>query len=277
MVQLLLVLVGALVVAAIAFGVAALITGADPGLVPSEPDGRAVPLPVNRPLVEEDVSAIRFDTALRGYRMAQVDAALRRTAYDVGYKQELIAVLEAEVAALRDGRVDDADVLAQARAAALSGGTAAADQSSFAGADANAATEPALAIGEPEVLAADGAVVEEEVFISGEPIAEPDKALADGPEATVHSDEALADRDEAPQGDEAPQEEIVAAHDGPLANRDQPQANRRRERAEEDAADPEITLPEVAELAEHRRDRAARGPSPVGSGRRLGEHRGPTA
>ena len=37
-----------------------------------------------------------FDTGLRGYRMSQVDSALRRAAYDVGYKTELVAVLEAE-------------------------------------------------------------------------------------------------------------------------------------------------------------------------------------
>jgi DivIVA domain-containing protein len=118
MAQLLLVLVGALVVGAIGFGIAALIFGGDPGLVPAEPDGRAVPLPRTRPLVEADIAAIRFDTGLRGYRMNQVDAALRRVAYDLGYKEELINVLEAEVAALRDGRADDAELLRRAREAA---------------------------------------------------------------------------------------------------------------------------------------------------------------
>jgi DivIVA domain-containing protein len=121
MAGLLLVLVGALVVALIACGVAALITGSDPGLSATEPDGPAASLPLARPLVEEDLSAVRFTTVLRGYRMAQVDAVLRRTAYDIGYKQELIAVLEAEVAALRDGRLDDAEVLRRAREAALGG------------------------------------------------------------------------------------------------------------------------------------------------------------
>lgn len=117
--QLLLVLVVALTVAAIVFGVAVLITGGDPGLVVAEPDGRAIPLPGTRPLVESDVAEVRFDTAVRGYRMAQVDQALRRAAYDIGYKDELIGVLESEVAALRDGRTADADVLRRAREAAL--------------------------------------------------------------------------------------------------------------------------------------------------------------
>jgi DivIVA domain-containing protein len=123
--QLLLLTIGALVVGAIGFGVAVLISGSDPGLAPVEPEGRAVPLPVDRPLAENDLAGIRFDTAVRGYRMAQVDAALRRAAYDIGYKAELIGVLESEVAALREGRQADADKLRDARAAAsnaISGG-----------------------------------------------------------------------------------------------------------------------------------------------------------
>jgi DivIVA domain-containing protein len=116
---LLYVLLGALVVGAVAFGVAALLTGSDPGLSPAEPEGAAVPLPGDRPLSESDFPRLRFDTALRGYRMAQVDAALRRAAYDIGYKEELIAVLEAEVDALRAGRHEEADALRRARLAAL--------------------------------------------------------------------------------------------------------------------------------------------------------------
>ncbi|MEU9511434.1 DivIVA domain-containing protein [Micromonospora sp. NPDC048169] len=113
--EVLLLLVVALTVAAVVFGVTVLVSGKDPGLTPAEPDGRAVPLPGSRPLDESDVSGVRFDTALRGYRMSQVDAALRRAAYDIGYKTELIGVLEAENAALRDGRTEDADALRRAR------------------------------------------------------------------------------------------------------------------------------------------------------------------
>ncbi|MGC4893412.1 DivIVA domain-containing protein [Micromonospora sp. DT31] len=116
--EVLLLLVVALTVAAVVFGVTVLVSGKDPGLAPVEPDGQAVPLPGGRPLDESDVARTRFDTALRGYRMAQVDAALRRAAYDIGYKSELIGVLEAENAALREGRIEDADALRQARAEA---------------------------------------------------------------------------------------------------------------------------------------------------------------
>ncbi|MFI6779566.1 DivIVA domain-containing protein [Micromonospora sp. NPDC050276] len=113
--QLLLLLVVALTVAAVIFGVTVLVSGRDPGLVPVEPDSQAVALPGTRPLRESDVGAVRFDTGLRGYRMDQVDQAMRRAAYDIGYKSELIGVLESEVIALREGRTDDADVLRQAR------------------------------------------------------------------------------------------------------------------------------------------------------------------
>ncbi|XVU24921.1 DivIVA domain-containing protein [Actinoplanes sp. CA-054009] len=125
--QLLLFIVVALVVAAIVFGVTVMIGGNDSALTPVEPDGRAVPLPSDRPLGEEDVTHTKFDTAWRGYRMAQVDQALQRAAYDIGYKGELIGVLEAEVTALREGRVADADVLRRAREAAIAPVTPAVD------------------------------------------------------------------------------------------------------------------------------------------------------
>ncbi|MBU2663042.1 DivIVA domain-containing protein [Actinoplanes bogorensis] len=117
--QLLLFIVVALVVAAIVFGVTVMIGGGDNALTPVEPDGAAVPLPSDRPLGEEDVVRTKFDTAFRGYRMSQVDQALQRAAYDIGYKGELIGVLEAEVTALREGRTADADVLRKAREAAI--------------------------------------------------------------------------------------------------------------------------------------------------------------
>jgi DivIVA domain-containing protein len=126
MAEFLLVLIAAVVVGAIGFGVSLLITGDDPGIDGHEPDGRSVPLPSSRPLVEGDVNQLRFDTVIRGYRMNQVDTALRRAGYDIGYKEELIQVLEAEIKALREGRQEDADALRDAReaAAAGAGGTA---------------------------------------------------------------------------------------------------------------------------------------------------------
>jgi DivIVA domain-containing protein len=115
MAHLLLIVLGVLVVGAVAYGVTWIVTGRDSGLDPETPDGRAVPLPTTRPLTETDIETIRFDTTLRGYRMDQVDAALRRAAYDLGYKEELIEVLEAEIAAIRAGRTDEAEELRTSR------------------------------------------------------------------------------------------------------------------------------------------------------------------
>lgn len=117
--QLLLFIVVAVVVAAIVFGVTVMLGGGDSGLTPVEADGHAVPLPTDRPLGEDDMGQTKFDVVWRGYRMAQVDQALQRAAYDIGYKGELIGVLEAEVTALREGRLADADVLRKAREAAV--------------------------------------------------------------------------------------------------------------------------------------------------------------
>jgi DivIVA domain-containing protein len=159
--QLLLLTIGALVIGAIGFGVAVLITGSDPGLAPVESQGQPVPLPVDRPLAEGDLTRTRFDTALRGYRMGQVDAALRRVAYDIGYKLELIGVLEAEVEALRDGRPGDADKLRAAREAAahaISGGSRkpTSDAEPAAAAESNA-EEPAATGSATGADSADGA------------------------------------------------------------------------------------------------------------------------
>jgi DivIVA domain-containing protein len=103
----------------IAFAIVVLVTGNDPGLVQLSADGAPADLPTDRPLSETDVNRARFDTGLRGYRTSQVDDALARLAYDVGFKDELIKVLASEVAALRDGRETEADALREVRQRAL--------------------------------------------------------------------------------------------------------------------------------------------------------------
>ena len=152
MAQILLLVTVALVIGALVFGVAALATGNDPGLSPADPDGAARRLPGDRPLVETDVTGLRFDTGLRGYRMAQVDAALARIAYDMGYKHELIEALQAEVEALRAGRLEDAEVLRKAREAAVSGTgqTSGAPSSSGGILPPAPDAEPLIDLGEPE-------------------------------------------------------------------------------------------------------------------------------
>jgi DivIVA domain-containing protein len=182
--QFLLLLAVVLTVGAIVFGITVLVTGDDQGLGAVEPDGRAVPLPANRPLLEEDVQRLRFDTAVRGYRMSQVDAALRRAAYDIGYKEELINVLEAEVAALRSGRFPDAEVLRRARDAAV------------------APLPPAEPAATGTVVVADAGDIGEPTGtgpVPGEPAPvaaaadSPDRAAADPTEAVADADVEVAD------------------------------------------------------------------------------------
>jgi DivIVA domain-containing protein len=180
----LLVLVVVLVVAALVFGVASMLNGDDPGLSAVDPDGRALPLPNNRSLAESDIKTVRFDVTVRGYRMSQVDRVLRRTAYDVGYKDEMIAVLEAEVSALREGRVEDADLLRKAREAA-----------------ANPVPAPVQTLGAGGLSAADESPIDETV--TGEPAADQSAAEEDLEGLTVADDGPLAPADQQHQGPDA--------------------------------------------------------------------------
>ncbi|MFE9652682.1 DivIVA domain-containing protein [Micromonospora sp. NPDC006431] len=190
----LLLLVVALTVAAVVFGVTVLVSGRDPGLVPTEPDGWAVPLPGSRPLDESDIAEVRFDTALRGYRMAQVDQAMRRAAYDIGYKSELIGVLEAEIAALRAGRTEEADALRRTREQAA--GTQPADSPTAGSSPADA---PADGAGETTGTSADAAADSSTDALTAE------AGLAAAPAAAAVEDEAVLPSDTpAPPGPVAP-------------------------------------------------------------------------
>lgn len=71
--------------------------GGDP-LSPTYDDRRDVLVPAQRPLGPEDLTAVRFTTAIRGYRTSEVDALLDR----------LTAQLAAERAA-REGQAEATD------------------------------------------------------------------------------------------------------------------------------------------------------------------------
>jgi DivIVA domain-containing protein len=190
--EILLLLVVALVAAAIVFGVVLAITGAARGLQPVEPDERARRLPGDRPLAERDLGTVRFDVTVRGYRMAQVDAALRRVSYDLGYKQELIAALEAEVAALRDGRTADADLLRERRLAAAAPARPA----------ARAATDPVPPVDDDahaDAGAADETLAPADAVPAGEPgLADDTEAVEGGSAGAAAS---AADQDDATRGE----------------------------------------------------------------------------
>ena len=168
-----LVLVVAIVFGAVVFGVMTLVTGGDSGLRPADPDSRARPLPADRPLVEGDVSNVTFDLAWRGYRMAQVDQTLRRLAYDLGYKTELIQVLEAEILALRDGRLEDADTLAHARISALSQKDVPAGVDGVEPSAVEGPISGQLSTSTPAVAAEDDAVVDDAVVDAAAQQADP--------------------------------------------------------------------------------------------------------
>jgi DivIVA domain-containing protein len=86
-----------LAVLGILFGAAALATYEGDVLKDPHPDDWAAGLPVSS-LQPEDVTELRFDMALRGYRMAEVDAALERLADELAVRDHRIAELERTLA-----------------------------------------------------------------------------------------------------------------------------------------------------------------------------------
>ena len=56
---------------------------APPTNIPHTPHPSHVPLPDDQ-LTPDDIDALRFDTAMRGYRMSQVDAVIDRLRREIG-------------------------------------------------------------------------------------------------------------------------------------------------------------------------------------------------
>jgi DivIVA domain-containing protein len=77
-------------------GVAVVASGRGASLGPSYDDRGDVRLPVDRPVSGDDLRALRFNTALRGYRASEVDALIDR----------LAAQLDDRVAEERDDPLD---------------------------------------------------------------------------------------------------------------------------------------------------------------------------
>ncbi len=75
------------------FAAAVLSTREGSVLADAPPDAVYPALPPG-PLQPEDVTAVRFDMALRGYRMSEVDEVLQRLAGDLRARDERIAALE---------------------------------------------------------------------------------------------------------------------------------------------------------------------------------------
>lgn len=83
------------VVAAVLFGVAAVAAGRGGSMAEAYPDRPDPALPADRPLTGEDLAGLRFGVCLRGYRMAEVDQALRRMAAELAARDARIGELEA--------------------------------------------------------------------------------------------------------------------------------------------------------------------------------------
>ena len=105
MTDFLLIVVAAVVIAGLVFGVFAFAVGREAGLSDPEPDGSSLEPAPDRALTADDLAAARFDVTVRGYRMAQVDALLARAAEELQRSTERVDALEREVAELR--RVPD--------------------------------------------------------------------------------------------------------------------------------------------------------------------------
>lgn len=86
-------LLGVLGVVAVLFATAVLVTRGDPLLAPAEPERADLRLP-DRGVTPDDVRAVRFSLALRGYRMSEVDAVLARLADELAARDARLAALE---------------------------------------------------------------------------------------------------------------------------------------------------------------------------------------
>jgi DivIVA domain-containing protein len=86
--------VGVLVVGGLLFLLASLLLGRGETQPPAELDRSPVELPDDRPVLGDDVRALRMSVAFRGYRMTEVDWLLDQFA-------EVLDERDAEIAALR--------------------------------------------------------------------------------------------------------------------------------------------------------------------------------
>jgi DivIVA domain-containing protein len=83
---------GVLGVLAVLLATALLATRGEPLLADAPPDRPDLPLP-DRPMTADDVDAVRFSTAVRGYRMDEVDAVLARLADELAARDRRLAEL----------------------------------------------------------------------------------------------------------------------------------------------------------------------------------------
>ena len=100
-------MLGVIGVLVVLFGAAAVALRDEAVLVDAPPDRADLALPTEGPIGSGDLERLRFGMALRGYRMAQVDAVLDRVAAELAGRDQQLAAATSEVERLRArGAVD---------------------------------------------------------------------------------------------------------------------------------------------------------------------------
>ena len=92
--------IGVLVVLFVAAVVA---TNTDEVLIDVLPDAADLDLPTTA-IQAEDLAALRFSQALRGYRMDEVDGVLERLSTELAARDRRLGALQAELVSVRGGR-----------------------------------------------------------------------------------------------------------------------------------------------------------------------------
>jgi DivIVA domain-containing protein len=100
--------VGVLVVSGLLFLLASMLLGRGETQPPAELDRSPVELPDDRPVVGDDVRALRMSVAFRGYRMTEVDWLLDQFAQILDERDAEIAALRAQLHPEDDETAKDA-------------------------------------------------------------------------------------------------------------------------------------------------------------------------
>jgi DivIVA domain-containing protein len=103
--DLLLTVAVALLLGLVVFGAVAFTLGKATGLDPVSPDAAPCDVPGDGTVTPDDVTAVRFDVVLRGYRMDQVDTVLERLSAALQDRDEELRALRAERRAVRPNGV----------------------------------------------------------------------------------------------------------------------------------------------------------------------------
>jgi DivIVA domain-containing protein len=94
--------IGVLVVGGLLFLAGSLLLGRGETQPPAELDRSPMELPDDRPVIGDDIRALRISPAVRGYRMTEVDWLLDQFAQTLDERDQEIAQLRARLAAARD-------------------------------------------------------------------------------------------------------------------------------------------------------------------------------